>query len=165
MKIEKIIRVKKIWHNLDLKVKYCYKIIKTLVSMNSQVSHNLVSSEFTIKREKNGFQFIATLHELVFKTVRKEKGEKKRKRNRPYFNFSFKVDMDLRKLRDGNFCRLRTLNSLKTTVKTAAKSFTSVWINSLLLMRINAIRFVQSKWTINGQELKIKALFLSVVIS
>ena len=80
MKIEKIIRVKKIWHNLDLKVKYCYKIIKTLVSMNSQVSHNLVSSEFRIKREKNGFQFIATLHELVVKTVRKEKGEKKKEK-------------------------------------------------------------------------------------
>ena len=95
--------------------------------MNSQVSHNLVSSEFRIKREKNGFQFIATLHELVVTTVRKEKGEKKkRKRNRPYFNFSLKVDMDLRKLRDGNFCRLRTLNSLKRTVKTAVKSFTSV---------------------------------------
>ena len=80
MKIEKIIRVKKIWHNLDLKVKYFYKIIKTLVSMNSQVSHNLVSSEFRIKREKNGFQFIATLHELVIKTVRKEKREKKKKK-------------------------------------------------------------------------------------
>ena len=79
MKIEKIIMVKKIWHNLDLKVKYCYKIIKTLVSMNSRVSHNLASSEFRIKREKNGFQFIAILHELVIKTVRKEKGEKKEK--------------------------------------------------------------------------------------
>ena len=79
--------------------------------MNSQVSHNLVSSEFRIKREKNGFQFIATLHYIT------------------------------------------------------VKSFTSVWINSLLIMRINAIRFLQSKWTINGQELKIKALFLSVVIS
>ena len=67
--------------------------------------------------------------------------------------------MDLRKLRDGNFCRLRTLNSLKTTVKTAVKSFTSVLINSLLLMRINAIRFLQSKWTINGQELKLKLCF------
>ena len=123
--------------------------------MNSQVSHNLVSSEFTIKREKNGFQFIATLHELVIKTVRKEKGEKKKKRNKPYFNFSFKVDMDLRKLRDGNFCRLRTLNSLERTVKTAVKSFTSV-----PLMRINGIRFLQSKWTINGQELK-KESFVS----
>ena len=48
--------------------------------MNSQVSHNLVSSEFRIKREKNGFQFIATLHELVVKTVRKEKGEKKKEK-------------------------------------------------------------------------------------
>ena len=94
--------------------------------MNSQVSHNLVSSEFRIKREKNGFQFIATLHELVIKTVRKGKGGKKRRRNRPYFNFTFKVDMDLRKLRDGNFCQLRTLNSLKRTVKTAVKSFTSM---------------------------------------
>ena len=121
--------------------------------MNSQVSHNLVSSEFMIKREKNGFQFIATLHELVIKTVRKEKGEKKKKRNKPYFNFSFKVDMDLRKLRDGNFCRLRTLNSLERTVKTAVKSFTSV-----PLMRINGIRFLQSKWTINGQELKQESL-------
>ena len=50
--------------------------------MNSQVSHNLVSSEFRIKREKNGFQFIATLHELVVKTVRKEKGEKKKKKKK-----------------------------------------------------------------------------------
>ena len=48
--------------------------------MNSQISHNLVSSEFRIKREKNGFQFIATLHELVVKTVRKEKGEKKKEK-------------------------------------------------------------------------------------
>ena len=47
--------------------------------MNSRVSHNLASSEFRIKREKNGFQFIAILHELVIKTVRKEKGEKKEK--------------------------------------------------------------------------------------
>ena len=47
--------------------------------MNSQARHNLVISEFRIKRGKNGFQFIATLHELVIKTVRKEKGEKKEK--------------------------------------------------------------------------------------
>ena len=47
--------------------------------MNRQVSHNLVSSEFGMKREKNGFQFIATLHELVIKAVRKEKAEKKEK--------------------------------------------------------------------------------------
>ena len=26
-----IFRVKEIWHNLDLKVKYCYEIIKALV--------------------------------------------------------------------------------------------------------------------------------------
>ena len=94
--------------------------------MNSQVSHNLVSSEFRIKREKNGFQFIATLHELVVKTVRKEKREKKRKTIRPYFNFSFEMDEELKKFRDGNFFLPITLNSLKRTVKTAVKSFTSV---------------------------------------
>ena len=70
------------------------------------------------------------------------------------------MDVDLKKLRDGNFCLLVTLNSLKTTVKTAEKSFTSVWINSLLLMRINAISFLQSKGTINIQVLNEKASFL-----
>ena len=72
--------------------------------MNSQVSHNLVSSHFGIKKEKISFQFTATLYELVIKTVQREKGEKKRKRNIPYSNFFFEVDMDLKKLRDGNFC-------------------------------------------------------------
>ena len=32
MKMEKLFKVKKIWHNLDLKVKYCYEMIKTLVA-------------------------------------------------------------------------------------------------------------------------------------
>ena len=75
------------------------------------------------------------------------------------------MDVDLKKLRDGNFCLPLTLNSLKTTVKTAVKSFTSVWINYLLLMRINAIRFLQSKGTIDIQVLNEKALFFCVVIS
>ena len=66
--------------------------------------------------------------------------------------------MDLKKLRDGNFV-------LKTAMKTAVKTFTSVWINSLLFMRINAIRFLQSKGTINIQILNIRSLFLSVLIS
>ena len=68
--------------------------------------------------------------------------------------------MDLKKLRNGNFCLLTTLNLSKTTVKTVVKTFTSVCINFLLLMRINAIRFLQSKGRIN-----IKISFLSVVIS
>ena len=46
--------------------------------MNSQVSHNLVSSHFGIKKEKISFQFTATLYELVIKTVQREKGEKKK---------------------------------------------------------------------------------------
>ena len=32
MKMNEIFRVKQIWHNLDLKVKYCYEILKTLVA-------------------------------------------------------------------------------------------------------------------------------------
>ena len=32
MKMEKLFKVKEIWHNLDLKVKYCYEMIKTLVA-------------------------------------------------------------------------------------------------------------------------------------
>ena len=80
----------------------------------------------------------------------KEKREKKKtKRNRLYFSFSFKADVDLGKLRDGNFCQSKTLNLLKTTVKTAVKPFTPVWINYLLLMQIYAFRFLQSKGTIN----------------
>ena len=66
--------------------------------------------------------------------------------------------MDLKKLRDGNFF-------LKTAMKTAVKTFTSVWINYFLFMRINAIRFLQSKGTINIQILNIRSLFLSVLIS
>ena len=79
-----------------------------------------------IKREKNGFQFIPTLYELDIETFRKEKGQKKKKSNRSYFNFSFEVDMYLNKFRDGNFFLLTTLNLLKTTVKTAVETFTSV---------------------------------------
>ena len=74
----------------------------------------------------------------------------KRKINGSYFNFSFEVDVDLEKLRDGNFCLLKTLDLLKTTVKTAVKTLAFVWINSPLLMRIN--------------EINIRASFLSVVI-
>ena len=106
-----------------------------------------------------------TWYKLVIKTAQREKGEKKTKRNRLYFSFSFKADVDLGKLRDGNFCQSKTLNLLKTTVKTAVKPFTPVWINYLLLMRINAIRFFQSKGTINIQVLNIRASFLSVLIS
>ena len=94
--------------------------------MNSQVSHNLVSSEFMIKREKMVFNSLQHYMNQSLKLFGKKREKKKKKRNKPYFNFSFKVDMDLRKLRDGNFCRLRTLNSLERTVKTAVKSFTSV---------------------------------------
>ena len=34
--------------------------------------------------------------------------------------------MDLEKLRDGNFCLLKTLDLLKTTVKTAVKTLAFV---------------------------------------
>ena len=36
------------------------------------------------------------------------------------------MDMELKKFRDGNFFLPITLNSLKRTVKTAVKTFTSV---------------------------------------
>ena len=47
--------------------------------MNSQVSHNLVNSLFGIKRKKNGFQFLTTLHELVIKTAQKREKKKEKK--------------------------------------------------------------------------------------
>ena len=89
----------------------------------------------------------------------------KRKINGSYFNFSFEVDADLEKLRDGNFCLLKTLDLLKTTVKTAIKTIAFLWINFPLLMRINEIRVLQSKGKINIQVLNIRASFLPVVIS
>ena len=75
------------------------------------------------------------------------------------------MDADLEKLRDGNFCLLKTLDLLKTTVKTAVKTLAFVWSNFLQLMRINEIRVLQSKGTINIQVLNIRASFLPVVIS
>ena len=51
-------------------------MMKTLVPMNSQVSHVIIySAPFWDSKGKNGFKFITTL--LVVKTVRKEKREKK----------------------------------------------------------------------------------------
>ena len=40
----------------------------------------------------------------LLKLFRKKREKKKGKRNIPYLNFFFEVDMDLKKLRDGNFC-------------------------------------------------------------
>ena len=54
---------------------------------------------------------------------------------------------------------------LKKTVKTAVKTLAFVWSNSLQLMRINEIRVLQSKGTINIQVFNIRASFLPVVIS
>ena len=73
--------------------------------MNSQVSHNLVSSHFGIKRRKLFFNSPQHYMNQLLKLFRKRREKKKkRKRNIPYSNFFFEVDMDLKKLRDGNFC-------------------------------------------------------------
>ena len=100
-----------------------------------------------IKRKKKCFSVHSNIVWTRYWNFSQRKGTKQKKSNRPYFNFSFEVDMYLNKFRDGNFFPLTTLNLLKTTVKTAVETFTSVWINSLLLMRINAIKFLQSKGT------------------
>ena len=73
--------------------------------MDSQVSHNLVSSHFGIKRRKLFFNSPQHYMNQLLKLFRKRREKKKkRKRNIPYSNFFFEVDMDLKKLRDGNFC-------------------------------------------------------------
>ena len=73
--------------------------------MDSQVSHNLVSSHFGIKRRKLFFNSPQHYMNQLLKLFRKRRDKKKkRKRNIPYSNFFFEVDMDLKKLRDGNFC-------------------------------------------------------------
>ena len=49
--------------------------------MNSQVSQVIIQSVPSLGlKEKNGLQFIPTLYELDIKTVHKEKGEKKKKK-------------------------------------------------------------------------------------
>ena len=65
-----IFSVKKIWHNLDLKVKYCYEIIKALVAdEQSRQSYNLVSLFSSLQHYIN----------QLLKMLKEEKGEEKNK--------------------------------------------------------------------------------------
>ena len=61
----------------------------------------------------------------LFLKLLKEKREKKKKTNIPYFSSSFEVDVDLENYVMEIFVYLK-LNLLKTTVKTAVKPFTLV---------------------------------------
>ena len=126
--------------------------------MNSQVSHNLVSSHFGIKRRKSVFNSPQHYMNLLLKLFR-ERREKKKGKEIYLIQISFLRWTWTWK----NY--VMEIFVLKTAMKTAVKTFTSVWINSLLFMRINAIRFLQSKGTINIQILNIRSLFLSVLIS
>ena len=121
--------------------------------MDSQVSHNLVSSHFGIKRRKLFFNSPQHYMNQLLKLFRKRREKKKKEKEIYLIQISFLRWTWTWK----NY--VMEIFVLKTAMKTAVKTFTSVWIISLLFMRINAIRFLQSKGTINIQILNIRSFF------
>ena len=89
------------------------------------MSYFLLVRSLKLKRKKTVFSPSQHYMNLLLKLLKKKR-KKKRKINGSYFNFSFEVDADLEKIRDGNFCLLKTLDLLKTTVKTAIKTLAFV---------------------------------------